>query len=324
MALGNVRRGGWAAMLKRSTQTDRWPQPDAIALLQRHAALRSLAGPEWDAALADATVVRSKSSRTQAFESCQVGHFGIVLNGTIRIRSVSADGRTLGICRVQAGELCMQSLAAIYSDHEALVEVASEGKVVALQIPEFHLPILLSASEAFRGFLLASMSKHVMTLLDRIEKTTFGSLKSRILVHLREMQEGSGCKFIAASHQELAEELGASREAVSRSLKQLERSGEIRLARRRISLVEVSTEVSTPVACDDSSSVKEICRLTESFEPKSVPQRQHADVDPAPEEARFESAESGVDDLEHVQPDPADPLPKITTQAPQRTLFRHL
>nr|MBA3486346.1 hypothetical protein [Lysobacter sp.] len=152
-------------MLKGATQTDRWPQPDAIALLQRHALLRSLAGPEWDAALADAIVLRSTSSHMQVFEGCKGHHFAIVLEGTITVRSLASDGRTLSICRVQAGELCMQSLTAIYSNHSVLVDIASEGRVVALQIPAYHLPILLSGSEAFRSFLLASMSRHVMTLL---------------------------------------------------------------------------------------------------------------------------------------------------------------
>lgn len=309
-------------MLKGATQTVRWPQPDAIALLHGHAALRSLAGPEWDAALADAMVLRSTCSHLQVFEGCKGHYFAIVLQGTIRVRSLAADGRTLSICRVQAGELCMQSLTAIYSNHAVLVDIASEGRVVALQIPAYHLPILLSGSEAFRSFLLASMSSHVMTLLGRIEETTFGCLKSRILGHLREMHEATGCKVIAASHQELAEELGATREAVSRTLKQMERSGDVTLARRSISLVAVSPELSTPAPRDGSPSAMETCRLRESFEPKIVPQRKQPD--PGPEVACCKPVDPSDDAPDLVQPDPADPLPRTITQAPQRTVFRSL
>ncbi len=309
-------------MLKGTTQTDRWPQPDAIALVQRHAPLRSLAGPEWDAALADAMVLRSTSSHMQVFEGCKGHHFAIVLEGTITVRSLASDGRTLSICRVQAGELCMQSLTAIYFNHAVLVDIASEGRVVALQIPAFHLPILLSGSEAFRSFLLASMSSHVMTLLGRIEETTFGCLKSRTLGHLREMHEATGCKVIAISHQELAEELGVTREAVSRTLKQMERSGDVRLGRRRISLVAVSPEVSTPAPRGGSPSAMETPRLRESFEPKIVPQRKQPD--PGPEVACCKPADPSEDAPDLVQPNPADPLPPITTQAPQRIVFRSL
>lgn len=267
-------------MLKGRMQTVRSPQPDAGVLLQRHAALRSLAGPEWDAALADATILRSSSSHMQVFEGCNGDHFGIVLEGTVRVRSLAADGRILGLCRVQAGELCMHSLTAIYSNDAVLVDLSSEGRVVVLQIRAHHLPILLSASEAFRSFLLRSMSRHVMTLLGRIEETTFGCLKSRILGHLRDWHEATGCSEIPVSHQELAEELGATREAVSRTLKQMERSGDVRLGRRRISLSMAAPEISTPVPRGVSPGAMETRRLRESFAPKLVPQRRPPDPGP--------------------------------------------
>lgn len=297
-------------MSKGATQTVRWPQPDACALLQRHAPLRALAGPEWEAALADATVLRSTSPHAQVFEGCRGHHFGIVLQGTIKVRSLALDGRTLSICRVQAGELCMQSLTAIYSNHAVLVDISSEGKVVALQLPAYHLPILLSGSEAFRSFLLASMSWHVMTLLGRIEETAFGCLKSRILGHLREMHEATGSRVIAVSHQELAEELGATREAVSRTLKQMERSGDVQLGRRSISLVATSPEITTPAPRVGSPSVMETRRLRESFDPKLIPQRRPQD--PLPVGRCGDAA------------DTVDQSSRAASPVPQRTVFRSL
>nr|MBA3487385.1 helix-turn-helix domain-containing protein [Lysobacter sp.] len=149
-----------------------------------------------------------------------------------------------------------------------------------------------------------------------------GCLKSRILGHLRELHEATGCKVIAVSHQELGEELGATREAVSRTLKQMERSGDVRLGRRSISLVAVSPEVSTPAPRDGSPSAMDTRRLRESFEPKFVPQRKQPD--PRPEVAGCKPADPSDDAPDLVQPNPADPLPRITTQAPQRTVFRSL
>lgn len=215
---------------------------DAIkGLLNRHPLLAPLSGPEWDNALTDATLSRILPGCNHASKCCKGAgeHFTIVLGGSVRVSSLSPEGRTLSICRVQAGELCMLSLAAIYSRERLLVDLSPEGHVVMLQIPAVHLPVLLSHSDGFRTYLMSSMSRHVSTLLNLIEETTFGCLKTRILSHLRDMRKSTGCSVIAISHQELADELGNTREAVSRTLKEIERGGAVKLGRRMISLVTV-------------------------------------------------------------------------------------
>lgn len=258
-------------MSKVTARTARWPQRDAKAMLQRHAELGSLSGPEWEAALADAMVVRSPPTHTPELEIGKgaAGHFGIVLEGTVRVSCLSEDGRTLGICRVRAGELCVPTLNAIYSREMVQIHPAAEGPVVMLQIPAIHLPILLAHCEPFRAYLMYSMSKHVSALVGRIEDTTFGSLESRIVSHLRDMQG-----MLSVSHQELAEELGSAREAVSRTLKQLERSGTVILGRRSISLVETSAQTPVPAPRAGAPGVMESRRLRQSFRPaQGAPQK---------------------------------------------------
>ncbi|MBA3487713.1 MAG: Crp/Fnr family transcriptional regulator [Lysobacter sp.] len=209
------------------------------ALLERHPLLEPLSGPEWDNALSDATLSRILPECTHASKCCKGAgeHFTMVLEGAVRVSSLSPEGRTLSICRVQAGELCMLSLAAIYSRERLLVDLSPEGNVAMLHIPAAHLPVLLTHSEGFRTYLMSSMSRHVATLLTRIEETTFGCLKTRVLSRLRDMRNSTGCSVIAISHQELADELGNTREAVSRTLKEIERGGAVKLGRRMISLV---------------------------------------------------------------------------------------
>ncbi len=208
-------------------------------LLDRHPSLGQLSGREWDNALSESTLSRILPECTHASKCCKGAgeHFTIILEGAVRVSSLSPEGRTLSICRVQAGELCMLSLAAIYSRERLLVDLTPEGNVLMLQIPAGHLAVLLTHSEGFRTYLMSSMSRHVTTLLTRIEETTFGCLRTRIVSHLRDMRSSTGCSVIAISHQELADELGNTREAVSRTLKEIERGGAVKLGRRMIALV---------------------------------------------------------------------------------------
>lgn len=210
------------------------------ALLQRHPRLQSICGPEWDDALLDATLERIP--RSTSFPGCRdvLGdRFAVVLEGAVKVRSVSADGRTLGIYRVKGGELCMLSLAATHWQGRIVMEMTSVGEVLLLKIPMRHFARLLSHSALFRAYLMSSMFEHMATLIGRIEETTFSCLQSRILRHLQEAQANSGCSLIPISHQELADELGSTREAISRVLKEMERCGLVKLGRRTISLAKV-------------------------------------------------------------------------------------
>ena len=226
-------------VMRKANPANAWSQRSCSELLQRHPALKSLSGPQWEAALADSTLSRVLPECTPM--GCRKGasdHFTIVLEGAVRVRSLSPEGRILGIGRVQAGEMCMLSLASIYSRERLLVDLSAEGNLLMLLIPAMHLPILLAHSEVFRSYLMTSISKQVTNLLGRIEESTFGCLKTRILSHLRHMRDSTGRSVVTISHQELAEEMGNTREAVSRTLKELERSGIVKLGRRSILLVD--------------------------------------------------------------------------------------
>jgi CRP/FNR family transcriptional regulator len=207
------------------------------AILQQHAGLRSISGPEWDAALADATLLRIAES-TPVSRLCKQPseHFTIVVKGEIKVQSVSEDGRTYCLYRVKAGKLCILSFTAIVMPQREILLMSGEGEVQLLRIPKTHMEPLLAHSDTFRRYLLACMATHSNKLFDRIEAATFSCLKSRILDHLRTVCASTGQSTITISHLELAEELGSTREAVSRTLKEMERLGQVALGRRSIAV----------------------------------------------------------------------------------------
>lgn len=206
--------------------------------VQRHASLKAIAGPEWDAALDDSTLARYPAGTVISADCDGSGDYiTIVLKGAIKVHSASKDGRTLNIYRVRPGELCVLTLAAAHLTKRLLVQMTAEGEVLLLKVPGRHLSPLLANSPIFRCYVMSAISEHVATLINRIEETTFSPLQSRILTHLREASANSGCSVVAITHQALADELGSTREAVSRVLKEMERAGMVKLGRRTISLV---------------------------------------------------------------------------------------
>ena len=70
-----------------------------------------------------------------------------------------------------------------------------------------------------------------------MEQALFLPLSARIMNFLSQSIENLNENFIKITHEELANHLGSAREAVSRVLKELERSGQITQSRGEIRLV---------------------------------------------------------------------------------------
>ena len=70
-----------------------------------------------------------------------------------------------------------------------------------------------------------------------MEQALFSPLSARIMNFLSQSIENLNENFIKITHEELANHLGSAREAVSRVLKELERSGQITQSRGEIRLV---------------------------------------------------------------------------------------
>jgi CRP-like cAMP-binding protein len=76
----------------------------------------------------------------------------------------------------------------------------------------------------------------MMELVRTIDSIAFHHMDERLLAYLDKKAKATNSKVINATHQEIAYDLNASREAVSRLLKQLENDGRVKLGRNKIEL----------------------------------------------------------------------------------------
>ncbi len=73
--------------------------------------------------------------------------------------------------------------------------------------------------------------------MQTIDSIAFKKMDERLIKYLHDKSETIQSKIIHTTHQEIAFDLNASREAVSRLLKQLEKQKEVRLGRNQIELL---------------------------------------------------------------------------------------
>lgn len=160
--------------------------------------------------------------------------FPLVLDGEITVARSSAQGRTLELYRVGAGDICVASTACVFGQRPMLAQgVATQPtRLLILSAAGFdawcmHAP--------FRQFVFGVFAERFADLMALIEAVAFQRLDQRLAAAL--LGHGS---VLHTSHQALADQLGTVREIVTRLLKQFERSGWVRLARERIDIVDAA------------------------------------------------------------------------------------
>lgn len=210
---------------------------NAKQLVRSTPGLSQISDPAWLAAVEAAHVMRLPDGASMSMCSDDVEHFGLVLSGSLKVRARSDDGRIFSMYRVRSGEMCMLSLAFMSARKRLFADVAGDGDVLVLRVPAVHFERLLTQSQGFRAFVMGSMSSYVIKMLSLVEEVTFERLQTRIERHLEDVVRASGSTSIRVTHQELAHELGSTREVISRLLKTMEKAGHIELGRGTINLL---------------------------------------------------------------------------------------
>jgi len=160
----------------------------------------------------------------------------VVAKGCLRVYKRSEDGRAFTLYRIQAGECCSLTIACILNDTRfpAIVEV--EEDVHAYAVPAQHVRKCLREDEHCQEYIFEQLSRKVTQLTDLTDNLVFNNMDSRIANLLCRREQGNS--VVVATHQNIADEVGTSREVVSRSLRLLESREFVRLERGQIKIID--------------------------------------------------------------------------------------
>jgi CRP-like cAMP-binding protein len=154
--------------------------------------------------------------------------------GRLRLERRTFDGRLLVLGTTSAGEFFVE--AALFADTYHCDAVATEPSRVRVYPKEAVLNALRTDSTSAMSF-LAFMAHQVIEVRQRLELMKVRSAKERVLLYLDLNAERDGRTVNLRGHlQDIASELGLTREALYRTLASLERAGAIERADTRIVL----------------------------------------------------------------------------------------
>lgn len=207
----------------------------------------ALAGPGSATLRASLHYRRFERGATLLREGSACAHVPFVLEGRVRVFKRAESGRELTLYRIEPGESCMLSSACAAGLASFPGTAVAETELEAAFLPASGLPGLLERDSGLRDFALGQYARKLAGLFELCEELAFRRVDERLAATLAERLRGAerdpGAaapaelpNLVIATHQELADQLGSSREVVSRILKDWEDRGLLRLGRGRIEL----------------------------------------------------------------------------------------
>ncbi|HUI66871.1 MAG TPA: Crp/Fnr family transcriptional regulator [Nitrospirota bacterium] len=166
-------------------------------------------------------------------DACPVIAF--VVSGEIRVFKTGQTGREITLYEIGPGETCILNASCILSGTSYPANAVTISDVTMLLIPSSDFRRLVDRHEEMRDFVFALLSRRLSGVMELVEEVAFGRMDERLLDYLIEKSENGK---LETTHQNIANDLGTSREVVSRLLKDLERKQEVRLSRNSIVLLK--------------------------------------------------------------------------------------
>jgi CRP/FNR family transcriptional regulator, anaerobic regulatory protein len=160
-------------------------------------------------------------------------YYPLLIEGIIRASKFSPEGHEILLYRLNPGESCVITVVTLLGHASYPAIGTAETKLSILGVPRSVFLEMVLESPAFRVFVFNSLSQRMAHLMALVDDVAFRRVDQRLASRLLIGEEPD-----TTTHQMLADELGTSREVVSRILETFQQSGMIRLGRRRIEILD--------------------------------------------------------------------------------------
>lgn len=161
----------------------------------------------------------------------------LVVSGSIKVLREDEEGNELFLYYLQGGETCSMSFSCCMMNKQSDIRTIAEDHTRIVAIPIQYVDTWMRKYQSWKNFVMQSYDSRMKELIRTIDSIAFKKMDERLLEYLERKAKATSSSVIQATHQEIAYDLNASREAVSRLLKQLENQGQVQLGRNKIELM---------------------------------------------------------------------------------------
>ncbi|EJL72176.1 Crp/Fnr family transcriptional regulator [Chryseobacterium populi] len=166
-----------------------------------------------------------------------VNYIPLVMSGSVKVVRTEEDGREILLYYLTPGESCISSILSGLTRDTSKVKAVVEEDAEILMLSLVKAKEWLTKYPEWSTFVFELYHKRFEDLVTMVNSIAFQKVDARILYLLNQKSQLYKSKELNVTHQQLADELGITREAVSRVLKQIETEGKIKLSRNKITLM---------------------------------------------------------------------------------------
>lgn len=172
----------------------------------------------------DVGIIKAKTEIVA--EGQKIKFVPFLIKGSIKVYSLN-DGRELIYYYIRPNDSCMMTFSSIFSDYKSRVYAIAEEDSEVFLIPVSVMHDWLIRYPEINRVFYSEYDKRFSDVMNMVNEAVFHRLDKRILSYIKQQIAITGHNPIKLTHREIANNLGTSREVVSRVLKKIENEGEI-------------------------------------------------------------------------------------------------
>jgi CRP/FNR family transcriptional regulator, anaerobic regulatory protein len=160
----------------------------------------------------------------------------IILRGHVKVVGEDDEGNEILLYYIKPGESCVMSILGALNGTPSKIKAITVEETEILFLRPEKAAQLVKENPAWVDYIFHLYQTRFEELLQAVTNVHFKKMDDRIMDLLQEKSRLFQSKTLTLTHQNMADEMGSTREAVSRVLKKLEHAGKIRLFRGKIEL----------------------------------------------------------------------------------------
>jgi CRP/FNR family transcriptional regulator len=179
---------------------------------------------------------RIPEGRDVFIEGDHVDSIALLISGVVRVYKIGEMGREITLYRFGNGESCILTANAILNQKTFPAGAVVESEAEAVMIPAETFRDWVRRYDLWREFVFDLLSQRLSSVMSILDEVVFRRMDARIAALLLNSTHPSG--RIQVTHQEIAAELGTSREVVSRILEGFASAGLIGSSRGAVEILD--------------------------------------------------------------------------------------
>ena len=162
----------------------------------------------------------------------------LIRTGQLRAFVYSEEGREITIYRLFDGDLCLFCAPCVIRSIQFDVTIQAEKDTEFWSIPAGVYRNLMAESTAVSNYTNELMASRFSEVMSRMEQFMWRSMDKRVAAFLLQEASIEGTRELRITHEAIANHLGSHREVITRTLRDFQSGGMVRLARGMVTILD--------------------------------------------------------------------------------------